>query len=185
MAVMRMKVPCPPTHAQMMFSERLAPHSTAAFFLAPSCLTLGTNHFSNCCSFRPTFQVVTLWSHELRGFRTDDAQAAAHHLHGVGGHSDLASWITSPLEMVVKTQVVSVQTEHQRIDVWDALERDDTPSYEDGQRLGLAPGDPRWSRVEHATPGRLLFLDGALQASGARATRSPRLLAPSSPLSSF
>lgn len=104
-------------------------------------------------------EVVTLWSHELRGFRTEDARRA-HHLDG---DSDLAAWVTSPLEVVYKEQIVTVQTEHQRIDVWDTLERDDTPSYEDGLRLGLAPGDPRWLGYEHASPGRMLFLDGALQ----------------------
>jgi len=104
-------------------------------------------------------KVVTLWSHELRGFRTADARKA----HYLDGESDLASWVTSPLEVVYKEQIVTVQTEHQRIDVWDTLERDDTPSYEDGLRLGLKPGDPRWLSHEHASPGRMLFLDGSLQ----------------------
>jgi len=104
-------------------------------------------------------EVVTLWSHELRGFRTEDARKA-HHLDG---ESDLANWVTSPLEVVYKRQVVTAQTAHQRIDVWDTLERDDTPSYEDGLRLGLRPGDPRWLSNEHASPGRLFFLDGSLQ----------------------
>lgn len=101
---------------------------------------------------------VTLWSHELRGFRTEDARKA----HYLDGESDLANWVTSPLEVVYKEQIVTVQTEYQRIDVWDTLERDDTPSYEDGVRLGLKPGDPRWLTNEHASPTRMLFLDGAL-----------------------
>lgn len=101
---------------------------------------------------------VTLWSHELRGFRTEDARKA----HYLDGESDLANWVTSPLEVVYKKQIVTVQSEHQRIDVWDVLERDDTPSYEDGKRLGLKPGDPRWLSNEYATPSRMIFLDGAL-----------------------
>lgn len=104
-------------------------------------------------------KVVTLWSHELRGFRTDDARKA----HYLDGESDLANWVTSPLEVVYKEQIITLQTEHQRIDIWDTLERDDTPSYEDGLRLGLKPGDPRWLSHEHASPGRLLFLDGTIQ----------------------
>ncbi|KAL9181236.1 hypothetical protein ACHAXT_010041 [Thalassiosira profunda] len=87
---------------------------------------------------------VTLWSHELRGFRTEDARKA----HYLDGESDLANW----LEVTYKKQIVTMQTEHQRIDVWDTLERDDTPSYEDGLRLGLKPGDPRWLTNEYASP---------------------------------
>lgn len=101
---------------------------------------------------------VTLWSHELRGFRTEDARKA----HYLDGESDLANWVTSPLEVVYKKQIITMQTEFQRIDIWDTLERDDTPSYEDGKRLGLKPGDPRWLSNEHASPTRMLFLDGAL-----------------------
>lgn len=104
-------------------------------------------------------KVVTLWSHELRGFRTEDARKA----HYLDGESDLANWVTSPLEVVYKKQIITSQTEHQRIDIWDTLERDDTPSYEDGLRLGLKAGDPRWLSSDYATPSRMLFLDGALQ----------------------
>lgn len=102
---------------------------------------------------------VTLWSHELRGFRTEDARKA----HYLDGQSDLANMVTSPLEVVYKKQIVSMQTEYRRIDIWDTIERDDTPSYEDGKRLGLKPGDPRWLSNEYVSPTRLFFLDGALQ----------------------
>jgi spermidine synthase len=101
---------------------------------------------------------VSMWSHELRGFRTEDARKA----HYLDGESDLANWVTSPLEVQRKEQIVTMQTEYQRIDIWDSLERDDTPSYEDGLRLGLKAGDPRWLTNEHATPSRMLFLDGKL-----------------------
>jgi len=104
---------------------------------------------------------VTLWSHELRGFRTEDERKA----HYLDGESDLANWVTSPLEVVYKKQIITLQTEHQRIDIWDVLERDDTPSYEDGKRLGLKPGDPRWLSNEHASPTRLFFLNGSLNVS--------------------
>ena len=104
---------------------------------------------------------VTLWSHELRGFRTEDARKA----HYLDGESDLANWVTSPLEVVYKKQIITMQTEHQRIDIWDTLERDATPSYEDGLRLGLKPGDPRWLSNEHASPRRLFFLNGSLNVS--------------------
>lgn len=102
---------------------------------------------------------VTIWSHELRGFRTEDDRRA-HHLDG---QSDLSNWVTSPLEVVYKKQIVGMQTQHQRIDIWDAKERDETPSYDDGKRLGLRPDDPRWLSNEHASPTRLFFINGALQ----------------------
>ena len=106
-------------------------------------------------------QHVTLWSHELRGFRTEDARKA----HYLDGESDLANWVTSPLEVIYKKQIISMQTKHQRIDIWDTLERDDTPSYEDGKRLGLKAGDPRWLSNEHASPSRVFFLNGSLNVS--------------------
>ena len=102
---------------------------------------------------------VTLWSHELRGFRTEDDRKANH----LDGQSDLANWVTSPLEVVYKKEIVGMQTEHQRIDIWDIIERDETPSYYDGIELGLEPDDPRWLSNDHASPTRLFFLNGALQ----------------------
>lgn len=104
-------------------------------------------------------EAVTVWSHELRGFRTEDDRKA-HHLDG---QSDLSNWVTSPLEVVYKKQIVGVQTQHQRIDIWDVRERDETPSYNDGKVLGMKPDDPRWLSNEHASPTRLFFLNGALQ----------------------
>lgn len=104
-------------------------------------------------------EVVTLWSHELRGFRTEDVRKANH----LDGQSDLANWVTSPLDVVYKKQIVGIQTEHQRIDIWDVRERDETPSYYDGLELGLEPDDPRWLSNEHTSPTRLFFLNGALQ----------------------
>ena len=106
-------------------------------------------------------EIVTLWSHELRGFRTEDERRKNY----LDDESDLSNWVTSPLEVVYKKQIVSVQTEYQRIDIWDTKERDDTPSYADGVRLGLEAGDPRWYSSEVTSPSRLLFLDGVLQAS--------------------
>jgi hypothetical protein len=58
-----------------------------------------------------------------------------------------------------------MKSEFSRIDIWDVKERDETPGYEDGLRLGLAPQDPRWFSYEYASPSRLLFLDGVLHVS--------------------
>lgn len=112
-------------------------------------------------------EAVTIWSHELRGFRTEDDRKA-HHLDG---QSDLSNWVTSPLEVVYKKQIVGMQTQHQRIDIWDAKERDETPSYDDGKRLGLTPDDPRWLSNEHTSPTRLFFINGALQVRRRRRRR--------------
>ena len=106
-------------------------------------------------------EVVTVWSHELRGFRTEDARKV-HHLDG---NSHISKYVTSPLEVVYKEHILHTQTEFSRIDIWDVKERDDTPSYEDGLRLGLAPQDPRWFSYEDKSPCRLLFLDGVLHVS--------------------
>jgi S-adenosylmethionine decarboxylase proenzyme len=106
---------------------------------------------------------VMQWSHELRGFRhNSDPKSPTHHLEN---DSDLAFWVLSPLDLYMKEQVYSGRSKYQQIDIWDILELDATPSYEDALRAGLEEGDPRWLTPEVATPDRLLFLDGTLQVS--------------------
>lgn len=105
--------------------------------------------------------VETVWSHELRGFRTEDARKV-HHLDG---SSDISKFVTSPLEVLYKEHVLNMQTEYTRIDIWDIKERDEKPGYEDGLRLGLKPQDPEWFSYEHASVTRILFLDGVLHVS--------------------
>ena len=100
----------------------------------------------------------TQWSHELRGFRLD-----VNRTNYLDHSSDLAFWVLSPLEMHTKKRIVSTRSKFQQIDIWDILEVDDVPSYEDALRHNLQPGDPRWTTPELATPDRLLFLDGTLQ----------------------
>jgi len=104
-------------------------------------------------------EVESFWSHELRGFRHYEDRKA----HYLDLQSDLALWVTSPLDLAYKKEIVSVTSRFQRIDIWDILDFGDSPSYEDAQRLGLEPGDPRWMQSKYATPTRLLFLDGTLQ----------------------
>ena len=65
--------------------------------------------------------------------------------------------------MAVKKQIVSTESPFQRIDIWDILDVDDTPSHQDGIRHNLTADDPRWVTNEVASPERLLFLDGTLQ----------------------
>jgi spermidine synthase len=103
--------------------------------------------------------VQTMWSHELRGFRSHEARKA----HYLDLSSDLSWYVTSPLEMLVKDEIVSVQTPFQRIDIWDVLDVGETPSYNDMLKHDLQPGDPRFFTSELASPDRLLFLDGKIQ----------------------
>uniref|UniRef100_A0A7S4MHK2 PABS domain-containing protein n=1 Tax=Odontella aurita TaxID=265563 RepID=A0A7S4MHK2_9STRA len=103
--------------------------------------------------------IVTLWSHELRGFRHPEGRKNDY----LDDQSDLSYWIVSPLDMAYKKQIVSTASKYQRIDIWDTLDADDTPSYQDAVDAGLEPGDPRWLTNEVAKPERLLFLDGTLQ----------------------
>jgi S-adenosylmethionine decarboxylase proenzyme len=105
---------------------------------------------------------VTVWSHELRGFRTEDERKR----HYLDDESDLSNWVTSPLEVVYKKQLVGrITGKGQRVDVWDAREREDMPSYKDGLLGGWGKDDPRWLSNEHASPQRMLFVNGALMVS--------------------
>jgi len=103
--------------------------------------------------------VVTLWSHELRGFRTKEQR----HAHYLDFNSDLALWVTSPIDLYYKKEIVSTITKHQRIDIWDTLDISDNPSYEDGIKHNLTLGDPRWFTSEVASPERMLFVNGKIQ----------------------
>ena len=104
-------------------------------------------------------KVVTLWSHELRGFRDSNSRKK----HPLDGQSDLATDIVSPLEILKKEQIVSIDSGVQRIDIWDVLDIDDTPSYQDALKHNLQEGDPRWKTSEIVTPERTLYLDGSHQ----------------------
>ena len=48
----------------------------------------------------------------------------------------------------------------QWIDIWDSMDEEDTPSYEDALRHNLSEVDHRWLTNEIVSPDRLLFLDG-------------------------
>jgi len=104
-------------------------------------------------------KATTQWSHELRGFRNEGPTGS----NVLGSKSDLAFWIMSALQYAHKEQVVSTTTPYQRIDVWDYLDVEDTPSYEDAMKHNLTAGDPRWLTSEVATPDRYIFLNGMVQ----------------------
>eukprot|EP00557_Chaetoceros_sp_GSL56_P001305 CAMPEP_0176494040 /NCGR_PEP_ID=MMETSP0200_2-20121128/9872_1 /TAXON_ID=947934 /ORGANISM="Chaetoceros sp., Strain GSL56" /LENGTH=803 /DNA_ID=CAMNT_0017891747 /DNA_START=276 /DNA_END=2687 /DNA_ORIENTATION=+ len=106
-------------------------------------------------------EIISKWSHELRGFRNKNDKSNSY----LDNSSDLATWVFSPLLFGTKKQVVSVNSPHQRIDIWDYLSKESTPSYDDAIKFNLTEGDPRWLTSEIVTPDRLLFLDGNIQSA--------------------
>ena len=108
---------------------------------------------------RDDMKLRTQWSHEIRGYRTQEEKA----LNYLDDSSDLSLWILSPLEVYHKEQIFSNVTKYQRVDVWDLVELTSVPSYDDVIKHNLQPGDPRLGTPELATPDRMLFLDGAIQ----------------------
>ena len=113
--------------------------------------------------------VYMQWSHELRGFRrgntTGNGSQEESNYAALDHNSDLSVLIWSPFACTVKDQIVSTLTKHQRIDIWDLVGLEETPSYDDAVREKLQPGDPRWLTPEIVKPNRMLFLDGVLQSS--------------------
>eukprot|EP00538_Stauroneis_constricta_P006247 CAMPEP_0119560418 /NCGR_PEP_ID=MMETSP1352-20130426/14827_1 /TAXON_ID=265584 /ORGANISM="Stauroneis constricta, Strain CCMP1120" /LENGTH=757 /DNA_ID=CAMNT_0007608391 /DNA_START=91 /DNA_END=2364 /DNA_ORIENTATION=+ len=105
--------------------------------------------------------VQVQWSHELRGFRRGNKKDENFAL--LDHNSDLSQIVWSPFDCTVKEQVVSTLTKYQRVDVWDVVGVEESPSYEDAIKHNLQPGDPRWTTAELVTPDRMLFLDGVLQ----------------------
>mmetsp|Transcript_26461 Transcript_26461/g.49397 ORF Transcript_26461/g.49397 Transcript_26461/m.49397 type:complete len:761 (-) Transcript_26461:139-2421(-) len=105
------------------------------------------------------------WSHELRGFRNKDVKKDPDNdNYAVLDHnSDLSQMVWSPIDCPHKEQIVSTLTKFQRVDIWDLVGLEETPSYEDAIKHNLQPGDPRWITSEIVSPTRFLFLDGVLQ----------------------
>ncbi|CAB9522933.1 Polyamine aminopropyltransferase [Seminavis robusta] len=105
-------------------------------------------------------EVRVKWSHELRGFRPDDYSKSNNNV--VDSYSDLSYMVHSPLDVYSKEQVYSNLTAFHRVDIWDVVELDDSPSHADGIKHGLEAGDPRWETPELTSPERSVFLNGYL-----------------------
>ena len=106
-------------------------------------------------------EVVTLWSHELRGFRNGSTHPTKeNYLHST---SDLAQEIFSPLDLYMKESVFVTESEFHRIDIWNSVTNEDRPSYEDALKHNLTKGDPRWKTPEVVSPNTMLFMNGVLQ----------------------
>ena len=115
------------------------------------------------------------WSHELRGFRnkkqqqqqqpgtTSSSTQVTTNYAVLDHNSDLSQMIWSPMDVLLKEQIVSQLTKYQRVDIWDLVGLEETPSYDDAIRAGLEPGDERWMTAEVVSPNRYFFLDGVMQ----------------------
>eukprot|EP00934_Nitzschia_sp_Nitz4_P006639 Nitzschia sp. Nitz4//scaffold50_size126154//10231//12732//NITZ4_003668-RA/size126154-augustus-gene-0.124-mRNA-1//-1//CDS//3329553647//6629//frame0 len=115
---------------------------------------------------RANDEIHMQWSHELRGFRNKDPEpkAGTETNYAVLDHNcDLSQMVWSPIDCVVKEQIVSTLTKYQRVDIWDMVGLEETPSHADALKYDLQPGDPRWITSELVAPTRFLFLDGVLQ----------------------
>jgi len=108
-------------------------------------------------------EIETSWSHELRGFRNGEPYGVATKANYLDSKSDLASVVITALDLKVKKQVISTSSEYHRIDIWDILNPDETPSYEDAMKANLTENDSRWLTSDVTSPERLFFINGALQ----------------------
>lgn len=109
-------------------------------------------------------KVIIVWSHELRGFGTDekyDFPTKTNYLHNL---SDLSGWITKQHEPNAnKKHIISTTSEYNRIDIWDVKADDSLPSYQDGMKYNWTMEDPRWHISKYRSPNRILFINGAIK----------------------
>jgi S-adenosylmethionine decarboxylase proenzyme len=106
-------------------------------------------------------EVTVTWSHELRGFRHGEYLSGTK-TNYLDSRSELSGWVLGRLD-VHKKQVIATMSEHYRIDIWDIMEEDALPSYEDGLKLNFTIGDPRWLQRGFTASNRILFMNGSLQ----------------------
>jgi len=106
-------------------------------------------------------EVVVQWSHELRGFRPAHERKNNY----LDDSSDLYQDVMTRLHGL-KKMVLSTKSPYQNIDIWEIIDTQwETPSYQEGVKLGFTDDDPRWTDWRYATPTRDLFIDGMYQTS--------------------
>eukprot|EP00591_Stephanopyxis_turris_P010009 CAMPEP_0195509728 /NCGR_PEP_ID=MMETSP0794_2-20130614/2585_1 /TAXON_ID=515487 /ORGANISM="Stephanopyxis turris, Strain CCMP 815" /LENGTH=880 /DNA_ID=CAMNT_0040637019 /DNA_START=160 /DNA_END=2802 /DNA_ORIENTATION=+ len=101
---------------------------------------------------------IMVWAHKLRGFRPEnDASTKTLRL-------DVGKQILDLMDLDMKKQIASVETEYQKIDIWDVLD----PKYTDliSYRRSLQNDDSyEATHPELFLPNRKVHLDGVLQSS--------------------
>eukprot|EP00588_Corethron_pennatum_P003512 CAMPEP_0194298066 /NCGR_PEP_ID=MMETSP0169-20130528/59961_1 /TAXON_ID=218684 /ORGANISM="Corethron pennatum, Strain L29A3" /LENGTH=767 /DNA_ID=CAMNT_0039048011 /DNA_START=146 /DNA_END=2449 /DNA_ORIENTATION=+ len=105
-------------------------------------------------------KVVTKWAHQLRGFRTKEEQKGVF-----DQENELAFWVLTPFDQEIKKEIFSITTPHQRIDLWENLWQESTPSYYDMLRGPHPLGDKRYLNDKFVSSERMVFLDGMAQGS--------------------
>jgi len=106
-------------------------------------------------------RVYKVWSRQLRGFRTEEEQNGV-----LNQESDLMTYILTPFDQKLKKEIISITTPHQRIDIWENLFEDTTPSYYDMLRGPYPLGDKRYTLTDdYVSSEKTVFLDGKGQGS--------------------
>jgi len=103
-------------------------------------------------------EVLNFWAYHPRGFKSENKP------HYLDNTNDISTSILDALDHWLKELVFSAQTPFMRIDIWDSIEVGDVPSFADGLKYGMEPGDPRWKDIKYTTPNRIIFVDGIQQA---------------------
>jgi len=99
---------------------------------------------------------VVLWSHKMRGFRPD---TFVNHLV-----QDLGDSILDDLHLDMKEEIAAVQTDYQRIDIYDVLSPDELSISQ--YKLSISnDGSYESKNPKLFLPDRIVFLDGVQQSS--------------------
>jgi len=105
-------------------------------------------------------EIVTKWSHELRGFRIKQERMD----HVLDNTNDLANDLLSSLD-ARKEMVWSERTEWGQVDVWDVRDEEDHLTWEEVEKMRLREGDEAWSVGGTGELMRSLYINGKAQTS--------------------
>jgi S-adenosylmethionine/arginine decarboxylase-like enzyme len=92
--------------------------------------------------------VVSFWSVDYRGEAVNDR------------HTDLYHFSLNSMITKVKRELLTMDINGQKLDIWEFVEIDTTVSYEDSIAYNLQPGDPRWTNNDLAPAIKDVYLDG-------------------------
>jgi S-adenosylmethionine/arginine decarboxylase-like enzyme len=92
--------------------------------------------------------VTSFWSIDYRGEAVNDR------------HTDLYHFALNSMIAPVKKELLSMEINGQKLDIWEFVEIDDTVGHEDSIAYNLQPGDPRWTNNELARPEKECYLNG-------------------------